>query len=170
MLPNSEKWGVTPNHQYGEAGGAYEDEVLLTQRKFYMVIRVILFCDAMPITFLKRNQDGTLAKKIASTVIPNYRGTGSHAALHVEAKNAIRNSVQELRWSREVRMRAGNRCEVCGCVHHELQAHHIIPLKQLVVQHDIVSLEQAIACDIFNPQNGRAVCPSCHAKEHEEHE
>jgi hypothetical protein len=83
-------------------------------------------------------------------------------------KEAIRNNVREARWSKEVRAKAGNRCAECGAVH-ELTAHHIKPLRELVVEHNIETPEQALTCDaLFDVANGVCLCPTCHAKRHPE--
>lgn len=90
------------------------------------------------------------------------------AVQFIVVKEFIRNYVGEANWSKAVRAKAGNKCAECGAVH-ELTAHHIKPLREMVVEYGITTPEQAMACKaLFDVDNGVCLCPVCHAKRHPE--
>lgn len=51
-------------------------------------------------------------------------------------------------WKELVKTRAGYRCEICGCTHKQLHAHHLIDAGVLLFRYD--------------PNNGLCLCASCH--------
>ena len=51
-------------------------------------------------------------------------------------------------WSKAVRKKAGNKCEVCGIEHDKLNAHHIVGRRNLRLRWELY--------------NGVCLCPGCH--------
>ena len=78
---------------------------------------------------------------------------------------AIRRLTENRKWMDEVKLRDG-RCLECGSVY-ELEAHHVVPLAELVELHGITTREQARDCAAFwELENGRTLCVACHYEIH----
>lgn len=77
----------------------------------------------------------------------------------------FRNSSKYKRWRRKVIAQDGGICQNPSCLGQEsrLEAHHIIPVWQLVKKYGIKSSIEARDCDAFwDPENGITYCQKCH--------
>lgn len=63
------------------------------------------------------------------------------------SKTGLKKQLDSL-WSQVVRQQAGNKCEVCGLSHPQLNAHHMVGRRNLRLRWEVY--------------NGVALCPGCH--------
>ena len=68
-----------------------------------------------------------------------------------KGKTYWRNKCDKL-WKQKVKERAGFRCEVCGCTHKQMHAHHLISRSAIFFRHNL--------------ENGMCLCASCHRYEY----
>lgn len=74
----------------------------------------------------------------------------------------IRKSAQYKQWRTAIYKRDGYRCQNCGRIE-ELQADHIKQFAYILMENDVKSVEDAIACTpLWDLNNGRTLCVPCH--------
>lgn len=68
-------------------------------------------------------------------------------------------------WVRLVKERDNYTCKQCGKKDCRLEVHHIKPIKIILEEYDIQTLEQAIECmELWDTSNGKSLCRSCHKR------
>jgi len=66
-------------------------------------------------------------------------------------------------WRKIVLVKDKHKCQDCGLENCLLEADHIIPLVQLLVENKIKTLDAARRCDVlWDIDNGQALCRKCH--------
>lgn len=91
----------------------------------------------------------------------NYNWKGGSSNLN----SAIRCMYENRKWIDEVKARDCE-CTSCGSLE-SLEAHHITNLSELILKHNIKSLEDARECrELWDLDNGITLCMQCHYKEH----
>jgi 5-methylcytosine-specific restriction endonuclease McrA len=75
----------------------------------------------------------------------------------------IRANSNYLQWRSDVFKRDNYACNKCGAYGCYLEAHHIIPLSEIIKTYEIKTTEQALNCEaIWDIGNGVTLCESCH--------
>ena len=83
-------------------------------------------------------------------------------------KLKIRNTTQYLKWRISVLKRDNFQCKICHISLKDkrnlrLEVHHLKRFKDIVIQNNITTIEEALECqDLWNIDNGICVCSSCH--------
>jgi len=78
---------------------------------------------------------------------------------------SIRQMTKNRKWIDQVKTRDG-KCLKCGS-NSLLEAHHVVPLAEILELHNISSVDGAKDCDeLWNIINGMTLCRECHYKEH----
>lgn len=79
---------------------------------------------------------------------------------------AIRTFNKYIEWRRLVFKRDDFRCQRCPLKGVYLEAHHIIPLSELINKFSITSLDEADQCEeLWDIKNGITLCQRCHGVE-----
>jgi len=77
--------------------------------------------------------------------------------------NLIRKSFKMRQWRSDIFMRDNFTCQICGTRKERLNADHIKPFAVIIKENSIKSLEEAEICEeLWNINNGRTLCESCH--------
>ena len=85
----------------------------------------------------------------------------------VSLKKQIRESDRYTEWAQDVLQRDGHECTMCGGRAELLNAHHIKAFSQIMDEHGITTVEEAVACpELWDIRNGMTVCIPCHNKIH----
>ena len=89
---------------------------------------------------------------------PNWKGGITSIIL------AIRMLEKSLEWKYQVFKRDNNTCQHCGEKNNQvLQAHHIVPVSELVRKYNIKEVREALDyTEFFNIDNGITYCKRCH--------
>lgn len=89
-----------------------------------------------------------------------YRWRGGITSLY----HKIRTCFEHRQWRSDVFTRDNFTCQECGDNRGgNLAAHHIKEFSKILEEHQIKTLEQAIACEeLWNINNGRTLCKTCH--------
>lgn len=109
-------------------------------------------------------------KNISIARIGKYRGAksptwkGGISSLY----EGIRLLFEYRQWRSDVFTRDKFTCKHCGDnTGHNLNAHHIKHLKDIVDEYKIKTLDQARSCqELWNINNGITLCQECHKQEH----
>jgi 5-methylcytosine-specific restriction endonuclease McrA len=124
-----------------------------------------------------KSRKESLGDKFKGENNPNY---GNHYAIAGESnirwikdrgqlkrvlREAIRKSHQHTMWRRSIFKRDDFTCVLCkkrGC---NLEAHHLIPMRDIIRSNNIKTYDEAMACeDMFDLDNGVTMCRECHDK------
>jgi len=98
---------------------------------------------------------GTIPPSRRGCIPWNYRGATPLA-------EAIRKTFEYRQWRSDVFKRDGFRCQRCG-INGKIEAHHIKPFVQILIENRIMSIAQAIDCaELWDINNGVTVCSPCH--------
>lgn len=83
-------------------------------------------------------------------------------------KHQIRTSFKYRQWRSDIFKRDNYTCIWCGDDKGgNLEADHIIPLRDILDKYQILSLDQADRCErLWDLNNGRTLCEMCHIKRH----
>jgi len=89
---------------------------------------------------------------------PNWKGGIS------SLYDKTRRFLKQIGWTQSVYCRDGYCCQRCGdSVGSNLNAHHIISVKSLIIANNIKTIEDVINCHIFKSiENGITLCRDCH--------
>lgn len=80
-------------------------------------------------------------------------------------KLAVKNLLQFRVWRSDVYTRDDFTCQVCSVRGGKLEADHVKPFSWILEDNNIQTVEEAISCDeLWNINNGRTLCRSCHQK------
>ena len=83
-----------------------------------------------------------------------------------EIQGLIRKNSKYIQWRSDVFKRDNYRCNKCTSKI-SLNAHHIIPLKEIIKAFKIKNTCDSINCDeLWDVGNGITLCGECHKKEH----
>jgi len=96
---------------------------------------------------------------------PNLKGKKSHfwRGGKMNLQNEIRKSYKYRVWRTSVFVRDNFNCVFCGKIGGKLNADHIKPFSQILVENSISSKEAALECvELWNLENGRTLCLECH--------
>lgn len=80
----------------------------------------------------------------------------------------IRNHRKYRTWTRTIRERDNNTCQICGVTRINedkwfLQVDHIYPFCKILKDNTITSIDEALSCEqLWDTTNGRVLCKSCH--------
>lgn len=93
---------------------------------------------------------------------PNWKGGIS--TLYDE----VRRFLKSINWAQDVYRRDNYTCQRCGdSTGHNLNAHHIVLIKNLMFYYNIKTVEEAMDCPIFRSiLNGITLCKKCHSWVH----
>jgi hypothetical protein len=92
-----------------------------------------------------------------------YNWKGGITALN----HAIRTCLQNREWILSVFKRDNFTCQKCGATKVYLHAHHIRLFADILREHNISTLEEAVACaELWDLNNGISYCEECHKVEH----
>lgn len=106
-------------------------------------------------------------RKISKTLKGKFVGDESFnwKGGKTELSRAIRNSIEYKDWRRYVLARDNYTCNLCGERGGKLCIDHIKPLRAVIRDSKITTMQEARACaDVWNTCNGRALCEPCHKK------
>lgn len=102
------------------------------------------------------------------TKISGYR-SGSKASQWKHGKGALYRKIVRsenyIEWRNEIYKRDWYTCQLCHerCTSKNIRAHHIITLKTIVNNFEIINLEQALKCgELWDINNGITLCQKCH--------
>jgi hypothetical protein len=85
--------------------------------------------------------------------------------LHPLVKRAIRSMEKYCEWRKEVHKRDDYTCQICGKRGGVIHADHIKPFYKIVKENNIQNLIEATrCCELWDINNGRTLCGSCHRK------
>ena len=91
----------------------------------------------------------------------HYKWNGGISRLNT----AVRNLNENRNWQNAIKAR-DKKCVVCGSIDN-LESHHIIPLKMLLIKYNIHTAEEARNCaELWDLSNGITLCQKCHYKVH----
>lgn len=114
---------------------------------------------------LSGSKNPMFGKRGEETSMFGRRGSKSHmwqGGLD-KINRAIRDTHQLNLWRTKVFERDGFICQFCNCKGGELNADHIVPLSEMIKQHNIQTIEDAYACkELWDINNGRTLCVPCH--------
>lgn len=80
-------------------------------------------------------------------------------------KFKIKNLLQYRQWRSDIYTRDDFTCLLCGTRGGALEADHIKAFHQILDEHKILTMEQAVHCEeLWNLNNGRTLCRPCHFK------
>lgn len=112
---------------------------------------------------------------------PKPPGFGKHVSVLMKGKRGakhpswrggvtpIRNSIMKLpqyrEWRNAVYSRDGYKCQMCGKLGGDLNAHHNKRVMEIIREYNIETIEQAERCALlWDVSNGIALCKPCHSK------
>lgn len=86
----------------------------------------------------------------------------------IQAYSELRSEIEKMpisqRWKQNVREKCGNKCQICGSTG-KLEIHHRDSFYLILKQNCITSIEEAFECkQLWNLDNGEALCKECHDK------
>lgn len=94
----------------------------------------------------------------------HYKWNGGSSRLNT----SIRTMHENRKWMDAIRARDG-KCQECGATE-ALEAHHIVSLAELLVEHGIKNRADARKCDaLWDLGNGVTLCQKCHYQIHGRH-
>ena len=80
----------------------------------------------------------------------------------------IRHSIESKLWRKQVFERDSYTCQHCHQVGGNLIAHHLNLFSDIMKEHNITTLEEAIQCEaLWSTNNGITLCIECHEREHQ---
>ena len=101
---------------------------------------------------------------------PNYKNRGERSNLwkggitHLHKK--IRMCLEYSQWRNAVFKRDDYICQRCKKHGGYLEAHHIIPFRNIIQEYKVKTFKSALCCPmLWDIDNGITYCPKCHAKE-----
>ena len=76
----------------------------------------------------------------------------------------VRRFLKSINWAQDVYRRDNYTCQRCGNASgNDLNAHHIVLIKNLMIYYDIKTIEDAVNCPAFRSlMNGITLCKRCH--------
>jgi len=93
----------------------------------------------------------------------NYKGEITSTKLYWQ----LNKSFEYRQWRSDVFTRDNFTCVKCGKKGIKLNAHHKKTIVDILKEHSIKTIEQAILCsELWNINNGETVCLECHYEEH----
>ncbi len=102
---------------------------------------------------------------------PNQVGSGNHKWKGgiTSWRNCLRGTAAYGQWRRQIFVRDGFRCQLCGEIGLRLEAHHIVLLSTLLEENGITSIDDAIECQsLWDTENGVTMCEDCHTNIHKQ--
>jgi hypothetical protein len=98
----------------------------------------------------------------------NSNWKGGITAINHGLRDAIQNTFEYRQWRSDVYMRDNFQCKRCGSsASGTLNAHHKKLFQQILDEHRVTTVEQAILCEeLWNINNGMTLCLDCHKKRH----
>ena len=107
------------------------------------------------------NPEQATARAINNRGENHYKWNGGSSQLNT----SIRRMTEYRKWADAVVRRDGV-CMKCG-IDTDLEAHHSKSLANIIIVHDITTIEQARNCtDLWNVNNGTTLCERCHCECH----
>jgi len=92
---------------------------------------------------------------------PNWKGTLP------SWRYRFRKSLEYIKWRDDVFKRDNYTCQISGVRGGILEAHHIVPLHEIIEKYDIKTLEDAMKCeDFWDVSNGKTLSKKEHKKLH----
>lgn len=89
----------------------------------------------------------------------NWRG-GPNSIL-----KAVRSLYEYRQWRSDIFQRDDYTCQICGIKGYKLNADHIKAFSLIIKENNIKTIQEALDCpELWNLNNGRTLCFSCHTK------
>lgn len=103
-------------------------------------------------------------KSLAHRAEKNYNWKGGRTSL----KHAMRTTGSYIGWRTKVFIRDNYTCVWCGDGRGgNLEADHIIEVKTIFDKHKLTNIDEILACEaLWDIDNGRTLCKTCHIKRH----
>jgi len=112
----------------------------------------------------KKENNPNYGNHLAIAGKKNCHWIEDRSKLKAKLHDAIRCSFEYKLWRKRIFERDNYKCKICDTGGY-LEVHHIIPLRNIIMENNIQDYDDAVQCkDLWNINNGITLCRPCHDK------